>query len=350
MALDPALSLGEGGETVVCTLGMHRSGTSLVSRMLNLLGLYLGPDEQISATGDDNPRGYWEHRSFVEINEQILARLGGRWDQPPPFPPAWACDPRLADLKEDARRLVAEEFGARPRWGWKDPRTCLTLPFWQAVVGPMRYVLCVRSPRAVMGSLTRRNGFLPEKGERLWLGHLQASLAHTSGRPRLLVCYEDVLDDWPLELDRLAAFLGDPERARDPRVREAVGRFVDDEMCHHNGSLEEVAGDTRVSVPALGLYAALRGGTSLDTLDVLGLRAVEAWDRTAALTAERDALAGESRAQRAALTEQGQALRTIQESRAWRLVLRWRGMAGRLLPPGSRRRRALDALLARLTS
>ena len=36
--------------TIVCILGMHRSGTSLVSRMLNVLGVELGPDEHL---GDD---------------------------------------------------------------------------------------------------------------------------------------------------------------------------------------------------------------------------------------------------------------------------------------------------------
>ena len=74
---------------VICTLGMHRSGTSLVARLLSLLGVHLGPDERVLTAGEDNPKGYWEHRSFVDLNDEILARFGGRWDQAPAWPASW---------------------------------------------------------------------------------------------------------------------------------------------------------------------------------------------------------------------------------------------------------------------
>ena len=74
---------GPSRASVICTLGMHRSGTSLVSRMLGLLGVRLGPDERVLTAGEDNPKGYWEHRSFVDLNDEILPRFGGRWDEAP---------------------------------------------------------------------------------------------------------------------------------------------------------------------------------------------------------------------------------------------------------------------------
>jgi hypothetical protein len=311
---------GAAQARVICTLGMHRSGTSLVSRMLGLLGVQLGPDERVLTAGEDNPKGYWEHRSFVDLNDEILARFGGQWDEPPAFPASWHLDPGLADLRERARELVARDFGAQPVWGWKDPRTCLTLPFWQHVIGPLRYVVCVRNPCAVAASLTRRSGMSAEKADRLWLRHVQATLAHTSGQPRVVVFYEDLIDEWQPELRRLAAFVGHPERAEDPRVREAVGEFLEREMCHHRMSMEDLAGDPRISFPTQGLYLALRGHLSpalpaVDAapapdragrgvhkaLDLLGARALEAWERAAALSAVRDRLAGESQAQAAAL-------------------------------------------------
>ena len=417
---------GAADAIVVCTVGMHRSGTSLVSRMLNLLGMHLGRSERVSGSAEDNPKGFWEHRSFVEIDDEILARFGGRWDELPPFPPAWPRDPRLLDLREKARRLLAEEFAAEPLWGWKDPRTCLTLPFWQDVVGPMRYVMCIRDPRAVVASLTRRNGISSERAERLWLAHLQAGLAHTSGQPRMFVFYEDIIDDWPPELRRMAAFMGDPERAEDPRVQEAVGQFIDKEMCHHRGSPEDLAGDARIAFPTTALYLALRGharsrnttvgdavglngaGRSIHrTLDLIAARALEMWDRTAAMAAmaaerdrlarenreqavvtalgaalqertaaerdrlarenreqaaatalgaalqertaaERDRLARENREQAAANTALSAALQEIHASRTWRLVVFSRRVVVHLLPAGTRRRRAFDAVLGRM--
>jgi hypothetical protein len=70
--------------TIVCILGMHRSGTSLVSRALNVLGVYLGPEEQLMRPSTDNPAGHWESRPIKEINDEILSILGGSWQEPPP--------------------------------------------------------------------------------------------------------------------------------------------------------------------------------------------------------------------------------------------------------------------------
>lgn len=289
----------------------------------------------------------------------------------PGVPPGWPRDPRLLDLREKARLLVAEDFAAAALWGWKDPRTCLTLPFWQDVVGPMRYVMCVRNPAAVVASLIHRNGMSSQAAERLCLAHLQAALAHTSGQPRVFVFYEDVLDAWRPELQRLASFVGESDRAEDPRVQEAVRQFIDDELCHHRGSLEELVGDARIAFPTAGLYLAMRSvkGADQDTsraLDLLGARALETWDRTAALSAEnvrleretrelaaslatlQDTLIRESLEQRAALDALSAALGEIHRSRAWRLVLFARRVLVRVLPAGTWRRRGFDALLDRI--
>ena len=41
-------------------VGMHRSGTSIVSRLLNLLGAHLGPEDDLMPPKPDNPTGFWE--------------------------------------------------------------------------------------------------------------------------------------------------------------------------------------------------------------------------------------------------------------------------------------------------
>jgi O-antigen biosynthesis protein len=359
------------GPRVVCTLGMHRSGTSLVSRMLNLLGVALGPDGPISRTGADNPKGYWEHQSIVDINDAILARFGGRWDQPPAFPAAWPRDARLDDLRREAQRLLARDFAAEPLWGWKDPRTCVTLPFWQDVVGPMHYVICVRNPRAVMASLTHRNGIGAEAAEGLWLTHVQASLEHTSGQPRLFVGYEDLLEDWAPELRRLAAFLGEPRRAEDPAVQRAVAEFLEGEMCHHRTSPRELGADAAVSYSTKAIYLAVaaQAAPRRGTLEVLGAQGLVAKARTESLLAERAHLARETQAQAAAIAGLKAELRTViaerdqqmreteaalavlhevQASSAWRLATLARRGIARALPPGTRRRELFNAVLWRV--
>lgn len=68
---------------MICILGMHRSGTSLLTRILNLIGVYLGSDEALTVEpAEANPKGYWEHHEITSISDAILKRPGGSWDAP----------------------------------------------------------------------------------------------------------------------------------------------------------------------------------------------------------------------------------------------------------------------------
>jgi len=239
--------------TTICVLGMHRSGTSFITRALSELGVYLGPQEHTIGPREDNPEGFSEHHYITHLNDEMLIELGGSWHTPPPLPPGWENDPRLATFAERARRILDEDFAAAPLWGWKDPRTCLTLPFWQRLVPSMRYVLCVRSPLAVALSLQTRDGFSIEKGGSLWVEHTAAALTHTSGRPRLLIAYDDIIERPELELARLSAFIGHPRA--DDRVA-AVRAIANVSLRHHRTSLAAVLDDPRLPFAAKALYLA----------------------------------------------------------------------------------------------
>src|SRR5690242_16207582 len=104
----------------------------------------------------------------------------------------------------------------------------------------------------------------PDWADRMWLTHVQASLIHTSGQPRMFVFYEDIVEDWQTELRRMAAFIGQPARAEDPQVHAAMADFFERDMCHHRMSLEDLAGDGRISFPAKSLFVALRGHAPRD--------------------------------------------------------------------------------------
>src|SRR5262245_10574709 len=159
---------------------MHRSGTSVLARLLNLLGVELGREDQLTTEPiADNPKGYWEHHQLSAISDEILHHYRGRWDEPPLFPPDWETDPALSDLKQRGRQLIAEQFAAAALWGWKDPRTCLTLPFWQQLLPHLWYVICLRNPAAVARSLARRDSFSADKSFSLWLTYVESALTHT---------------------------------------------------------------------------------------------------------------------------------------------------------------------------
>ena len=242
---------------VVCVLGMHRSGTSLIARVVNLLGFFLGPEEHLMKLGPDNPAGYWEHQLLTDLNDEILARLGGSWHEPPSFPPNWKDSSELADLRQKAQALIQEEFGARP-WGWKDPRTCLTLPFWQRLLPKMGYVICLRNPVDVAHSLERRNGFSYQKSADLWLTYIKSALGHTTGQSRLLLFYEDFMANWRQELQRLARFLGASRQIRKTDVQRALKEFVRRDLHHNRTSLLDAINEPELAFPTRALYVALR--------------------------------------------------------------------------------------------
>jgi len=122
------------GRPPIIIAGMHRSGTSLLCRMLDRLGVFLGWRRESNQ----------EARTFLEINKWLLLQAGCAWDRPP----------RSDDFDEpEARRLCIDfmvhattspwmsfylgrpwrsRSAEPPRfdqaWGWKDPRNTLTLP------------------------------------------------------------------------------------------------------------------------------------------------------------------------------------------------------------------------------
>ncbi len=77
----------------IVVLGMHRSGTSAVTRVLNLLGADVGPAADLIAEYD-NPSGHWENKTLTACNDRILAAFGRSWDFPPWLTGGWELSPR----------------------------------------------------------------------------------------------------------------------------------------------------------------------------------------------------------------------------------------------------------------
>ena len=143
----------------------------MVTRLLNVCGLYLGPDDDMMpAHAHDNPTGYWENLSFTHLNDEILAALGGSWDDLPDLEPEWWKPPPFDAFRARATALI-EDFEQHTPWGWKDPRNCLTLPFWQDVVPDLKVVFCLRNPLEIVWSLSRggkTRSVLAKTALRLW--------------------------------------------------------------------------------------------------------------------------------------------------------------------------------------
>jgi hypothetical protein len=260
------------GSTIVCILGMHRSGTSMVAGLTNLLGVYLGPDDRMLGASRHNQKGYWEHRDIIAMNDRILARFGGDWRNVPDFPPRWETITELKDLKRDAQRVLDRDFSGQSLWGWKDPRTCLTLCFWQSFLPPIKHIIVLRNPVGVASSLERRDKLSRSDSVYLWLAYTAESLRASATKKRVLFCYEDFFENSAAELRRMAEFVGVRDRAAHDAFLSAAAAFVDESLDHSRDSAEDgsriVADDptAKALVSAQDVYQRLRtGALSMET-------------------------------------------------------------------------------------
>src|SRR5438034_178187 len=219
-----AAGIAEGGETrVVAVAGMHRSGTSMVARILGECGVYLGEPEELVPATPTNPEGHFEHVDFLRVNKAVLAKLLGSWKRPPRRLAWLVLAPRLASLREEASGLVSGMDGRSP-WAWKDPRTSLTLPFWLPLVPDLRLVVCVRDPLAVARSLEARDGLSLRAGLGLWEAYNRAVMRAAPPGRTTVTRYEAYFDDPGREIRRLVERLALPASAREVDAAAATVR------------------------------------------------------------------------------------------------------------------------------
>jgi hypothetical protein len=220
---------------VVVVLGMHRCGTSAVTKGLELFGVSLG--ENLMPANKYNPKGYFEDKQLVKINDKIFTKNGIDWKILQQLEPT-----DLKGVKHRAEQKLAKEFLEKRLSkcgpiGLKDPRMCRTLPLWQKIFAEMGvrvgYLMPFRYPSQVAASLLKRNKISLDYGMMLWASYQVDALSYTEGKPRLFVGYQQLLEKPEDELAGIAEFL---ETAWDPRNRlalEYVKEFLDKNLCHH---------------------------------------------------------------------------------------------------------------------
>lgn len=237
----------------ICIAGMHRSGTSMVASLLHQCGLFLGPDPaDYHAEADDNPEGFWEHRGFLHVNDQVLRLLGGGWDFVPDFPAGWEKRPELTHARAEAAQLIGT-FAGREPWGWKDPRTSLTLPFWSLLLPNLKVLVCVRNPLEVIRSLQKRGYASFAFGQNLWLRHNRQLLDQLKWDERLVTHTDVYFHDPAGELRRIVDLLGLP--VSDRTIQQACS-VITAPLRHHRLSQEEML-EAGVSVETLSCYREL---------------------------------------------------------------------------------------------
>ena len=233
----------------VLVAGMHRSGTSAVTRLLASLGCDL--PKTLMEADSNNAMGYWESTEIADINDAILVSAGSSWDDWEAFNPEWYTSSIAEDFRERARAVLASEFGDSRLFVLKDPRVCRLLQFWKEAIDGIGaepvVALPVRNPLEVAASLRARDAIDPSIGVLIWLRNVLDAEASSRGLPRAFTRYGDVIDNWKSVATRLGSELEVTWPRRSSVADLEIESFIASSIRHHVHDDARVHDDPMVS-------------------------------------------------------------------------------------------------------
>ena len=257
----------------VLVIGMHRSGTSALTGALGHLGLATPDTADLVAGRYDNPVHY-ESTALSDLDDALLGALGGTWSAPPPLAPGWEHGPALRGFLAGAPDAARRAFPGSSAVVWKDPRLCLLLPLWRALLpAPVSVVFLWRSPLAVARSLRTRQEFTVSLGLALWERYTRHALAALAGDACYVLRYEELLAGPEPALAGVGAWLAGRGAIAPPEVAAlgAAAASVSGGLARHEGQ-----GAVPESITtAVGALVA-RGGAH-DAFDAPAFLAPDAW-------------------------------------------------------------------------
>lgn len=269
--------------TALVIVGMHRSGTSAITRVLNFLGASL--PEHIVPAGLGNEAGHWEPQPAPRLNDRILAAAGAPVNGLCGPPMSWFRSDEARAFLDKMKALIVEEYGASSFFVFKDPRTSLLLPLWYQAFDELeitvKAVVAFRHPIEVAQSLAKRQTHVfphqtwpLDRGGLLWLRYNLGAESHTRQRTRSFCDYSDLMSDWRITVRRLGDELGIPWPRSLAEAEAEIDGFLSASLRHYKQAGEFAdLGKPWVTWIA-PVYASLRAACSGQHIDNIMLDAV----------------------------------------------------------------------------
>ncbi|MCP4574623.1 MAG: hypothetical protein GY838_19920 [bacterium] len=242
---------------IYVVLGMHKSGTTLVSQIMHESGINM--DDQIDAHVTYDAGNKYERQSVLHLNMKIIG----------------ATDYRIVDISKpvggvsdeqaaEVREIIGQCNRRHDEWGFKDPRTCLTYMDWAEHLPPHRIIAVYRHPseiwprfwfhplRRFLQNFPRAVSFL-----RRWHEHNQSivEILRSTSMEHIVLDYRNLMTE-DGEFNRLQEFVG---RELEDRRRPDLYRSRQRQYLHLRAAdwyLEKRRGWSTQDV--LGDLAALR--------------------------------------------------------------------------------------------
>lgn len=182
-------------KSFVLVLGCHRSGTSVTTKVLEILGCNLG-DELLLANPESNPLGHFENLAALEFNENLLKQLGTDWRDPQPLSSNRSFE-EIQHRTEVLLDTLILELLEKGITALKKPRVTFLLDLWAPALEKqnldLKIVVAMRHPSEVAASLLQRDSLETILGLQLWAQATINSLKFARKHINHFVFYDELL-------------------------------------------------------------------------------------------------------------------------------------------------------------
>lgn len=229
---------------MVLILGMGRSGTSMLSGVLEIMGVQFG--NHLHGPNEYNPHGHWENAFVVNLNERVIAamqegqkpdwalRAGG----PPKYwlhPSSYKKPNNEEAVIEAITQIIRRDFSALERPALKDPRISILWPIWEKALARTnmkpKIIHIKRNPKAVAKSLYKFHDFkVPEEQAIKLCARYNSDVEKYCKEHDLInVQYEEIIQNPILNAKRISDFVG---VNFNNELTEKIQGFVDSKLNH----------------------------------------------------------------------------------------------------------------------
>eukprot|EP00566_Odontella_aurita_P013666 CAMPEP_0113565824 /NCGR_PEP_ID=MMETSP0015_2-20120614/22390_1 /TAXON_ID=2838 /ORGANISM="Odontella" /LENGTH=455 /DNA_ID=CAMNT_0000468061 /DNA_START=101 /DNA_END=1468 /DNA_ORIENTATION=+ /assembly_acc=CAM_ASM_000160 len=228
-------------------LGMHRSGTSMLSGLL-VTGMDYNVGGPLIGAAFDNEKGFFERIDVVLQNDEFMKSQGIWWaDRVKHYDANKAIEAKRKEkikFQEGKKSLLFLNDRSNAPWLQKDPRMCITLRTWLPLLSDEPAVLFTyRHPLEVAMSLKKREqNFSLERGLRLWIIYNWKAVQNSADLCRVLSSNEAILADPLHEVQRISDQLTEKCGVPAPPkqiTQKVVNDFIDPGLQHNKKKREQ---------------------------------------------------------------------------------------------------------------
>lgn len=215
----------------VLILGSGRSGTSVMTKCINLMGVSLGTDNLLAPSKRINPKGYFENKDVIKIHKSLGSKVRYR-----PAAQGYYDAAKISRDRTELTEYLHGFFQNEPALVIKDPRMNDYIQLWQHVladldVDPVEIIL-LRNPLDVVNSNARAWHRDTTLAMRQWQVRTLLSLKDTQPQSRVLVTYEDLFENTLPTLKRIATKFDLPWPEDEILLQHQLDDFIDPTLQH----------------------------------------------------------------------------------------------------------------------